>query len=244
MCSFQLSYYKQVLMDPNPAATTEVRATTVMLQVAKRLFDKNLMTKYTWSGKSIGGDTKIAFKNFENIIKLFHAIILQYVPNVTLEQAGDWLYKKVIKHVKQRANTTNARQTVGRKSSAKKKSQDAAKVDDKNSEEEEKEDGDEVENDAENDGDDETCDASENGGDGGDDALGDDGLDDSVSSDDNGGRNSNDDDYDYGSGSDTDAPSRKRRRYHSDDEEALPLISRKKAKKAKKNKKVSFSDTS
>lgn len=119
---FQISYYTQVLVPPNANATPEVRATTVVLQVAKRLFERELLTKYTWSGKTLGGGTRIAFRQYENISKLFHAIVLQYVAGVTLELVTDLLYKKVIKHVKQRAGNMNARQTVGRKSSVKKRS--------------------------------------------------------------------------------------------------------------------------
>lgn len=93
----------------------DVRATTIILQMTNRLFDKQLLpNKFTWAGRSPFGP-RIAFKKFENIIKLIHAVSLHFVPAITLANIEQLLYKKVLKHSKARALSSNVRESTGRK---------------------------------------------------------------------------------------------------------------------------------
>lgn len=70
--------------------------------------------KYTWTGKTIGGDIKIAFNQNTNIIKLFHTIVNMFVQNTSLADVNEMVRNKVIKFAKQRAKTTHARVSAGR----------------------------------------------------------------------------------------------------------------------------------
>lgn len=99
------------------------KVTTIVMNVADALFDPALLAKeYTWSGKSQSGE-KIAFKNFENIIKMFHAVVGQYVVNIPLKTVGDSLYMKVLKHSKARSNRSNTRACAARASVSKRNRQ-------------------------------------------------------------------------------------------------------------------------
>lgn len=87
--------------------------------MTRRLFDKHLLKNYSWTGKSADG-TKRAFSKFENIVKLYHAIILHYLPTATLIQVKNLLVTKMMKHVNQRAKTQGVREPTARLGSKKK----------------------------------------------------------------------------------------------------------------------------
>lgn len=68
--------------------------------------------QYTWTGRSLVGP-KIAFKDLTNIIKLFHAVVNQYV-SASLDFVSELMYKKVLKHSKSRARRTHKRLCASR----------------------------------------------------------------------------------------------------------------------------------
>lgn len=108
-----MKFFESALLPPG-GGNEKAKASTIILQMADLLFDRSLLLKYSWTGKTIGTDMKLAFNQKTNVLKLFHTIVNMFVPNTSLGDVSEMVRNKVVKFAKQRANTTHARVSSGR----------------------------------------------------------------------------------------------------------------------------------
>jgi hypothetical protein len=108
-----MKFFESALLPPG-GGNEKAKASTIILQLADLLFERSLLLKYSWTGKTIGAEMKLAFNQNTNIIKLFHTIVNMFVPNTSLADVSEMVRNKVVKFAKQRANTTHGRVSPGR----------------------------------------------------------------------------------------------------------------------------------
>lgn len=66
------------------------------------VIDVNLKKKFTWTGKSIVGHTKMEFRTYKEVIALLYAVIRLADSDYTTMNCKDDIVYKVLKHKEQK----------------------------------------------------------------------------------------------------------------------------------------------
>lgn len=86
-----------------PAGEARIRSGTLVLQICDQLWSRKLLpNNFTWVGKSTEKDVgpRYALQNYENVLKLIHAVVIHYEPSASFDQVKKHVHEKICKPAK------------------------------------------------------------------------------------------------------------------------------------------------